>query len=108
MCGGSAAPTQPTEEWNSPEKRTASNGALLTALPDALLRQVFSLLPQRAALHAALASRTLREAALSDELWSAWSGAIPLLYLYVCLILGSEQSTALFMPWSSTAACLLC
>ena len=93
---GSAAHVEPIAEWSSsPEKRAASGGALLTALPDALLRQVLSLLPQRAALHAALASRTLREAALSDELWSAWSGAEPPAYL--CVLsdtgLGAEYCT---------------
>ena len=77
MCGGRAAAAQPTTERNSPEKRTAARGTLLTALPDALLMQLLSHLPQRAVLQAALACRALREAALSDELWSAWSGAVP-------------------------------
>ena len=98
MGGGSAAPTEPTAEWNSAEKRVASAGPLLTALPDALLRQVLSLLPQRAALHAALASRTLREAALSDELWTAWGGAVPFLNLYVCLILGDRTESCTVQP----------
>ncbi len=70
-------------------KRDSSSTALLTDLPDALLRAVLLLLQsQRSALHAALACRALHDACLSDELWSAWScGTICILPLSYMLLL---------------------
>lgn len=67
-------------EPHEARKHYGRSTTLLTDLPDALLRRVLQLQSQRSALQAALACRALRDACLSDELWSAWSGGVP----YIC------------------------
>jgi len=76
--GVAATPSSPCASGEQPGKRGgAAAAARITDLPDALLRKVLCLLTQRAALPAALACSALRQACLSDEVWSAWSAGAP-------------------------------
>lgn len=76
--GAAAAPPSPCASGEQPGKRGgAAAAARITDLPDAVLRKVLCLLTQRAALPAALACSALRQACLSDEVWSAWSAGAP-------------------------------